>query len=63
LAAAHGRLDAVAFQDIYRQALVAVQNDLGSLGLAPVASNDTAHADTNRQPYVAARWPLRQPVE
>jgi hypothetical protein len=33
-----------------------VQNDLGSPGFAPVASNDTAHADRNRQPIVDAQW-------
>jgi hypothetical protein len=57
LADLQGKLDPVAFQAAYRQALVSVQNDLGSFGLAPVASNDTAHAEIHRQPYVEARWP------
>jgi hypothetical protein len=58
LAEAHRTLAPPEFAVAYREALVAVQNDLGSLGFAPVASNDTAHADTNRQPYVEARWSL-----
>jgi len=58
LADAHRTLDPPAFAAAYRQALVAVQNDLGSLGFAPVASNDTLHADLARQPYVEARWPV-----
>jgi hypothetical protein len=45
------------FAASYRDALIAIQNDLGSHGFAPVASIDTARADSNRQPYVAARWP------
>lgn len=55
LTAAHAK-GPEAFADAYRQALVAVQNDLGTHGFAPVASNDTARADIHRQPYVAARW-------
>lgn len=54
----HDKLDPLAFLEAYRQAVISVQNDLGSLGLAPVASNDTAHADVNRQPFVDARWPV-----
>lgn len=57
LAEAHRRLDPHAFASAYREALVRVQNDLGAQGEAPVASNDTAAADINRQPYVDAAWP------
>lgn len=57
LAERHASLSPDAFAEAYRRKLVEVQNDLGSHGFAPVASNDTAHADTHRQPYVVARWP------
>ena len=57
LAEVHGRLDPQAFAEAYRKALVQVQNDLGAQGEAPVASNDTAAADINRQPYVDTAWP------
>ena len=57
LAPVHGSADPGLFAKRYRDMLVAVQNDLGSLGFAPVASNDTANADTHRQTYVEARWP------
>ncbi len=64
LAEAHARLDPPAFAEAYRQALVEVQNDLGAPGEAPVASNDTAAADRNRQPYVDKAWPAaRQETE
>ena len=57
---AHAQADAgstpAAFAGLWRQALVAVQNDLGSPGYAPVASNDTTQADRNRQAFVQARW-------
>ena len=56
LAAAHAGTTPERFATLWRDALVAVQNHLGSPGYAPVASNDTAHADCNRQPFVAARW-------
>ena len=56
----HATLSAKEFAAIYRSTLVAVQNDLGSHGFAPVASNDTAHADRNRQPFVAQRWPFAE---
>jgi hypothetical protein len=46
-----------AFAQRYRQMLVKVQNDLGSQGFAPVASDDTKNADFNRQPLVKAQWP------
>ena len=45
-----------AFRAAWVKELRAVQNDLGSPGFAPVASNDTARADLNRQPLVLARW-------
>lgn len=57
LAEAHRANAPEAFAPIYRATLASVQNDLGALGLAPVASNDTANADRHRQPFVAARWP------
>ncbi len=41
----------------YRQMLVKLQNNLGTQGYAPVASNDTKNADINRQPLVARQWP------
>jgi hypothetical protein len=40
------------FRKLYIAALVGVQNDLGYQGYAPVASNDTENADTNRERYV-----------
>ena len=60
LAEAHGRMDAAAFAEAWRQALVSVQNELGAPGDAPVASNDTAAADRHRQPYVDSAWPPRR---
>lgn len=45
-----------AFHKIWNQTLRTVQNDLGSPGFAPVASNDTARADIHRQPFVLKRW-------
>lgn len=57
LAGEHEKLDPRAFALAYRKALVQVQNDLGAQGEAPVASNDTAAADINRQPYVDEAWP------
>jgi hypothetical protein len=57
LAKEHDKLDPDAFAEAYRKALVQVQNDLGSQGEAPVASNDTAAADRNREAYVDAAWP------
>ena len=56
LEARHASLAPEAFAVAYREALVAVQNDLGTHGFAPVASNDTAHADINRQRFVEQRW-------
>jgi hypothetical protein len=48
LAADHARLSPEEFAQRYREALLRVQNDLPSPGHAPVASNDTHHADVNR---------------
>lgn len=52
LAEKHTSLTPAAFQKEYVAMLVGVQNDLGYQGYAPVASNDTANADKNRQDYV-----------
>ncbi|UXU86283.1 hypothetical protein [Burkholderia sp. S-53] len=57
LADQYATLSPDAFAQAYRAMLVAVQNDLGTHGFAPVASNDTANADTNRQPFVDRAWP------
>jgi hypothetical protein len=40
------------FRKLYVAKLAGVQNDLGYQGYAPVASNDTDNADTNREDYV-----------
>jgi hypothetical protein len=56
LAAQHAQSTPEQFAAAWTAALVAVQNDLGSPGFAPVASHDTAHADRHRQAFVAARW-------
>lgn len=55
LAAKHPKLTPAAFAEEYRQALLAIQNDLGSQGFAPDASTDTSNADNARQPRVEAR--------
>ena len=60
LADEHGRMDATAFAEAWRKALVSVQNELGAPGDAPVASNDTAAADRHRQVYVDSAWPPRR---
>lgn len=57
LAEDHARLDPAAFAEAYRKRLVEVQNDLGAHGEAPVASNDTAASDANRQAFVDRAWP------
>lgn len=59
LAAQYLDLTPDGFATAWRKALVSVQNDLGTHGLAPVASNDTANADRHRQPYVDQRWPAQ----
>ena len=56
LAEIHARATTEQFQPEWARALVAIQNDLGSPGYAPVASNDTANADRHRQQLVEARW-------
>jgi len=56
LAAAHGTATPEQFETLWRAALTGVQNDLGSPGFAPVASNDTSNADRNRQPFVEGIW-------
>ena len=49
---------AVSFTTEAARALRAqVGQQLGAAGDAPVASNDTAAADRNRQPFVDAAWP------
>ena len=51
LASQHAAQTPEAFRQAYVAALVAVQNDLGSQGFAPVASVDTQNADISRQSY------------
>jgi len=58
LAAKPSAMTPASFKAAYVAALVSIQNDLGSLGYAPVASNDTANADVNRQPFIEQQWPL-----
>jgi hypothetical protein len=41
-------MDSGEFAGAYRAALVEMQNELGSRGIAPVASTDTAIANANR---------------
>ncbi|MFZ3358852.1 MAG: hypothetical protein WCA56_24070 [Xanthobacteraceae bacterium] len=52
LAQQHGKLSPADFRKLYITTLVGVQNDLGYQGYAPVASNDTANADINREDFV-----------
>jgi hypothetical protein len=56
LQALHGAVDAVTFASAYRAALVDVQNDLGSTGLAPVASTAHERAARLRQIEVDRLW-------
>jgi hypothetical protein len=51
LAERHGSLSPEEFRKLYVEQLVAVQNDLGYEGFAPVASNDTDDAERNREEY------------
>ena len=51
LADAHGRLSADEFAAAYREALVSIQNSLGSPGPAPVASTATRDAAANRRAF------------
>lgn len=55
LQAAHAEGPA-AFRAAWTRELKAVQNDLGTPGYAPVASNDTERADRARAPKVKERW-------
>jgi hypothetical protein len=55
LEAAHAT-GAEAFAAAFRRELAVVQNDLGSPGFAPVASNDTRRADAARIPRMLSRW-------
>jgi len=57
LEAAHRSMEPAAFAEAWRKALVALQNELGAPGDAPVASNDTAAADRNRVSFVDRTWP------
>lgn len=48
----HAALSPEDFRKLYVEQLVAVQNDLGYQGFAPVASNDTENAEKNRADYL-----------
>lgn len=50
----HGEQTPAEFATTWCRALIQVQNDLGTPGYAPVASNDTREADWNREPAVHA---------
>lgn len=52
LAEKHGALSPAEFRKLYVARLVEAQNDLGYQGYAPVASNDTANAEKNRDEYL-----------
>ncbi|PWB82751.1 MAG: hypothetical protein C3F11_10280 [Methylocystaceae bacterium] len=52
LAERHGALTPEEFRKLYVEKLVAIQNDLGYQGVAPVASNDTENAEKNRKEYL-----------
>ena len=55
LAEQHKSLSPAEFQKLYIGKLTAIQNDLGYQGYAPVASNDTANADSNLAAYVRSQ--------
>lgn len=55
LQADHANASPEAFAALYVRVLVGVQNDLGSQGEAPVASNDTRNANFNRSVFIARR--------
>ena len=59
LAETHAKSSPAEFQKAYVAKLIAVQNDLGSPGYAPVASNDTKNADANRRAYLQAGGALK----
>jgi hypothetical protein len=52
LADKHPKLTPAAFALEYRKTLARIQNSLGSPGFAPVASLDTAMADSNRKKFI-----------
>lgn len=52
----HGSMTPAEFAEAYKAALLSVQNALGSVGFAPVASLSTAAAAANRQEFIEARW-------
>ena len=52
LADKYPKLAPEAFAVEYRKTLAKVQNSLGSPGFAPIASLDTANADTNRKNFI-----------
>lgn len=54
LAQDHKTLSAEDFAALYSQQLTVIQNDLGTPGYAPVASNDTREADWNREAAMKA---------
>lgn len=54
LAALHARQSPAAFAASWRRSITVLQNDLGTPGDAPVASNDTREADWNRKAAVEA---------
>ncbi len=56
LQALHSTVTPAEFAKAYRETLVAVQNDLGSMGLAPVASTAHLHAARARQIEIDRRW-------
>ena len=56
LAAKHPQMAPDTFAAEYRRVLGTVQNCFASPGFAPVASNDTARADVDREPFVRERW-------
>ena len=51
-ATASGSMPPADFGAAYRRLLVAVQNDLGSPGFAPIASEDTTRAEANRSAVI-----------
>jgi hypothetical protein len=52
VAAQRAALSPADFRKLYIATVIGVQNDLGYQGYAPVASNDTANADHNREDYL-----------
>ncbi|HUO55506.1 MAG TPA: hypothetical protein VMU18_12235 [Rhodoblastus sp.] len=51
LAEQHKKLDAIQFRALYLARLAALQNCFGTQGFAPIASEDTANADRNRNNF------------